>query len=92
MFHAVIPTPHFLPYASVSSPILCKSIDPSGQGRASIGVYAAGSGTLVLRPRGGPSDGSKDRTVTMVPGATIWVEFDTIQSGTATNIIIFWSR
>lgn len=92
MFNAVIPTPHYLPYANASSPINCKTADPSGKGRAAIGVTVCGSGTLVVRPCGGPIDGSLDRTEQFIAGMTKWIEFDQIISGTATNFTAYWQR
>jgi len=92
MFHAVIPTPYFKPYASLASAIVCGTEDPSGQKQCACGIYAAGSGTAVLRPRGGASNGSNDRTCNLIAGVTLWVEFDRVVSGTATNLILFWAR
>jgi hypothetical protein len=92
MFHAVIPTPYFKPYASLASPIVCGTDDPSGQKRHASGIYAAGSGTAVVRPRGMGSSDAQDRTLQLVAGVTLWVEFDRIMSGTATNLVLFWAR
>lgn len=92
MFHAVIPTPFFKPYATLGTPIVCATDDPSGKGRPACGIYSSTTGTAVVRPRGGASDGSADRTLPLVGGATIWGEFDSVISGTATNVVLFWAR
>lgn len=86
----IIPTPHFLPYANLSTPIVCATADPSGFKRNAVGIDCATDGTAVLRPRGGPSDGSKDRTIQLLAGQTRWFEFDQAVSGTALNVVIYW--
>lgn len=92
MFAPTLPTPHFLPYANLSTRIDCKEVDPKGKNRTAVGIYAAGAGTAVIRPIGGASDGSNDRTITLTAGKDLPLEFQSVESGTATNVIIIWSR
>jgi hypothetical protein len=94
MFNATHPTPHFRTYATLASPVIAATDDPSEAGRAAIGFYVGTAGTVVVRKRGG-SAGS-DMTFTCAAGASFvgnsGVEFDQIVSGTATNVVVFWGR
>jgi hypothetical protein len=94
MFAPVHPTPYFKTYANLSSPVVAATDDPSGKGRFGVGFQVGGAGTVVVRPRGGT--GSNDQTFTCVAGQAFvgpsGVEFDRLQSGTATNVVVFWGR
>ena len=96
MFAPEHPTPHFLAYGTLASPVVCATADPSGKGRHGVGIYVQGAGTVVIRPRGGASAGTDDRTLTAVAGLNLTgnsgIEFDQLVSGTATNVVVFWGR
>jgi hypothetical protein len=92
MHAPVLPTPHFLSFADLNTPVDCQASDPKGEGRNAVKVYAGGAGTLVVRPIGGTSDGSDDRTLTLTADKDFDIEFELIASGTATNVTVFWSR
>lgn len=57
-------------------------------------IYAGGTGTAVVRPPWGASDGSNDVTLALVAGMPpVKVNFDSVAAGgTATNVVIFWPR
>ena len=85
------PTPYFKNYATLTSAAVCATDDPAGKGRKGIGFYSAGAGTVVVRP---PSmtDRSRDEAITMIAGGKQELEFGQIVSGTATNVVVYWSR
>lgn len=86
-------TPHYLTYANLSTAIDCKAVDPKGEGRPAVAIYAGATGTAVVRPLGGASAGTNDRTLSLVAGMPpLEVEFQNVASGTATNVTIFWAR
>lgn len=85
-------TPHFLGYANLNTAIDCKSVDPKGENRPACGIYAAVAGTAVVRPLGGASNGSNDRTVNLAAGTRLDIEFQNVASGTATNVTLLWKR
>lgn len=86
-------TPHFKTYANLSTAIDCKADDPKGENRPACAIYSATTGTAVVRPLGGASNGSNDRTLNLVAGMpSLPVEFQNVASGTATNVTLFWKR
>lgn len=89
----MIPTQNFKPYANASTPINCLTDDPApDRSISACGIYPTTGGTLVLRPVGGASNGSEDRTVNLAAGSPFWGQFDYIASGTATNFTVYWPR
>ena len=92
MSQTVIPTPNYKSYSSVNGGVNCRVDDPAKQGRAAMWIYAAGAGTVVLRPPGMGADSSRDDTVTLIAGKDLPLEFEQIVTGTATNVTVFWKR
>lgn len=86
-------TPHFKTYADLATEIVCGTDDPKGESRPAQAIYAAGTGTAVVRPMGGASAGTDDRTLNLVAGMpALPCVFARVISGTATNVTLFWDR
>lgn len=96
MYESHSPTPHFRTYANLNTAVVCATDDPKLERRCAVGLYFGGTGTAVLRPRGGSSEGTDDRTLTCSAGTLLagetGIEFERIASGTATNVTVFWGR
>lgn len=86
-------TPHFKTYANLSTAIVCGDDDPKGEHRPATGIYASVAGTAVVRPMGGASAGTNDRTLNLIAGMPpLPCEFARVISGTATDVTLFWDR
>ncbi len=88
----VFPFIDFKSYADLSTLRNVKTDDPAGRARYATWIYVGTAGTAVVRPRSGPSDGSKDVTITFTSGKDLPIEFDALVSGTAQAITVFYDR
>jgi hypothetical protein len=76
-------------YASVAAPQ--NLVTDSGVNESCVRILVITAGTLVVRPVGGPADGSRDVSFPALPANTLLpIEAIMLVSGTATNILVMW--